>query len=153
MLAPYVRPGMKILDLGCAMGYFTMDLAFLAGKWGRVWAVDIDKRMLNAVRIRAKQNGLRQRIILRQVDPGTPELPANMDFILTFWVLHEVPDPGFLLKLCKKALSPNGNMLIVEPLVHVSGKKFDELIQLAQKAGFESIQIRHIPLSRAVVLA
>ena len=153
MLAPFVHPGIRALDLGCALGYFTMDMARLVGKRGRVYAVDIDQKMLGSVRVRARRNRLRRRIITRLVDPKAPELPAPVDFILAFWVIHEVPDPGSLLALCKKALAPDGAMLVVEPVVHVAKTRFKELVGMARASGFSRAQTRPIPLSHAVLLS
>ena len=41
LLGPFVRPGMTVLEPGCAMGFFTLPLARMVGATGRVIAVDI----------------------------------------------------------------------------------------------------------------
>jgi len=58
ILAPHVRPGMTVLDLGPGMASFTLDLARFAGPAGRVIAVDIQPRMLREVEKRAAKAGL-----------------------------------------------------------------------------------------------
>jgi ubiquinone/menaquinone biosynthesis C-methylase UbiE len=50
VLGPYVTRGMTVLDVGCAMGFFTLDLARLVGSNGRVIAVDLQSRMLRSRR-------------------------------------------------------------------------------------------------------
>ena len=49
-LAPYVQDGMTVLEPGPGMGFFTQELARLVGPRGRVLAVDIQPRMLQALR-------------------------------------------------------------------------------------------------------
>lgn len=46
MLGPFVREGMLVLEPGCGMGFFTLDLARMVGPRGRVVAVDVQERML-----------------------------------------------------------------------------------------------------------
>jgi SAM-dependent methyltransferase len=72
ILAPYLRPGMIVLEPGPAMGFFTLELARLVGPGGRVVAVDLQEKMLAALRRRAQKAGLAEPL-LRQVVHSTPE--------------------------------------------------------------------------------
>ncbi|QTA83790.1 SAM-dependent methyltransferase domain-containing protein [Desulfonema limicola] len=36
ILSPYVSEGMTVLDMGCAMGYFSLPLARMVGTGGKV---------------------------------------------------------------------------------------------------------------------
>ncbi len=40
ILKPYINKGMTVLDLGCGPGYFTAELARLAGEGGRILIVE-----------------------------------------------------------------------------------------------------------------
>src|SRR5512146_3486063 len=62
LLAPYVREGMTVLEPGPGMGFFTMELARLVGPSGRVIAVDLQEKMLRALKRKAKTAGLLDRI-------------------------------------------------------------------------------------------
>src|ERR1700751_1710102 len=68
MLAPYVTPGMLVLGPGPGMGFFTLPLARRVGS-GHVIAVDVQARMLKALRRRAEKAGLEQRIETRLAAP------------------------------------------------------------------------------------
>ena len=46
-LAPLVKPGMTVADIGCGMGFYTRLLAQMVGDRGRVWAVDLQEQMLS----------------------------------------------------------------------------------------------------------
>jgi SAM-dependent methyltransferase len=62
LLAPYVKPGMTVVDVGCGMGYFTIPLARIAGPGGKVIAVDLQQRMLDALVRRAEKAAVADRI-------------------------------------------------------------------------------------------
>lgn len=46
ILNPYVKPGMKVLDLGCGPGFFTIAISQLLKGNGKVIGVDIQREML-----------------------------------------------------------------------------------------------------------
>ena len=63
ILGPYVEPGMTVLDIGCAMGFFSLPLARMIGKRGKVVCVDAQENMLVSLQKRARKAGLADRII------------------------------------------------------------------------------------------
>lgn len=67
LLAPYVAPGMVVLEPGPGMGFFTLELARAVGSAGRVVAADVQPRMLQGLRRRAESAGLADCIELREV--------------------------------------------------------------------------------------
>src|SRR5512144_604865 len=69
ILAPYLRPGMTVIETGPGMGFFTLDIARLAGNSGRVIAIDVQPKMLSGLRRRARRAGVLDRIDLRLVPP------------------------------------------------------------------------------------
>src|SRR5664280_1369404 len=69
VLAGHVRPGMTVLEPGPGMGFFTLELARLAGGSGRVIAIDIQPRMLDVLRRRAAKAGVLDRVDARLAAP------------------------------------------------------------------------------------
>ncbi|NIR25569.1 MAG: class I SAM-dependent methyltransferase, partial [Gammaproteobacteria bacterium] len=65
LLSPYVKGEMTVTDIGCGLGYFTIEMAKLLDGNGRVIAVDLQEKMLAAVMRRAKRQGQDDRIIPR----------------------------------------------------------------------------------------
>ena len=65
LLGPYIRPGMAVMDVGCGMGHFSLPMARMVGGDGRVVCVDIQQKMINSLRRRAKRAGLTARLDLR----------------------------------------------------------------------------------------
>ena len=65
ILAPYVEDGMKVLDVGCAMGFFSLPLARMIGSNGKVICVDVQEKMIKSLEKRAQKAGLANRIETR----------------------------------------------------------------------------------------
>ena len=142
LFGPFVRPGMTVLEPGCAMGFFTLPLARMVGPSGRVIAVDIQPRMLEVLNRRACKAGLEQRIEARSASEGNlgiDDLSHCVDFAAACHVVHEIPAPeNFFLKV-REALKPGGQLLVIEPKGHVSVEAFNRMALLAEDAGF----VRH----------
>ena len=58
LLIPYVRPGMTVLDVGCAMGFFSLPMAEMVRPEGRVVCVDLQEKMVRKLKRRAEKQGL-----------------------------------------------------------------------------------------------
>src|SRR3989338_7424054 len=52
-----IEPGMKIADFGSGAGFYAIALAKKAGEGGKVYAVDIQKNLLEEARRILKPNG------------------------------------------------------------------------------------------------
>ena len=143
MLGPYVREGMQVLEPGPGMGFFTLELARMVGPRGRVVAVDLQPRMIAALRRRAQRAGLAERIEARRVESGrlgVVDLAGTFDLAVLFYMLHEVPDQAAFLRAMHAALKPGGGLLLVEPRGHVSAQAFGTSLALAAEQGFASVE-------------
>jgi SAM-dependent methyltransferase len=149
ILGPLVSAGDRALGPGT--GYFTMALAELVGLGGEVVAADIQETMIAAVGRRAERHGYAN---VRPVLVGNGGLRPEdrFDFVLMFWMLHEVEDRSALLRDVRTRLEPEGRLLIVEPLGHVPGDLFAREVDAAEKAGFEVVDRPRVALSRAALL-
>lgn len=139
ILGPLVRPGMTVLEPGCAMGFFTLPLAHMVGPHGQVVAVDLQPKMLSVLRRRAEKAGLLDRIDLRLVESGTlglKDLVGKVDLVAALHVVHEVPAQTAFFSEVRETLKLEGKLLIVEPRGHVSRMQFEETVVAAEKAGF-----------------
>ncbi len=139
ILGPFVRPGMTVLEPGCAMGYFTLPLARMVGPEGRVVAVDIQPAMLARLERRAAKAGLADRVECRLAgdsDLGIGDLEGQVDFAAAIHVVHEVPDADRFFGDLHRGLRSGGNLLVTEPKGHVSEAKFKATCDLAEQRGF-----------------
>ena len=135
LLGGLVDPGDTVADLGCGPGYFTLPLATMVGVAGRVIAVDLQAAMLAKLRVRAERAGLDSRIELLECGPDRIGLTTPCDFVLAFYMVHEVPDAAALMSEVHGVLKPGGRFLMVEPKGHVSAADFAATVAVAKAAG------------------
>lgn len=155
ILSPYARDGMTVLDLGCAMGFFSLPLARMVGPGGRVICVDVQEKMLTALLKRARKAGLATRIETRTCRHSSLDLGGlqeTVDFALASAVIHEVTDPAGFFSEVYDALKPAGRLLVIEPRGHVSEKNFDRAVSLAEEIGFRAVDRPPIRRSRTALL-
>jgi 2-polyprenyl-3-methyl-5-hydroxy-6-metoxy-1,4-benzoquinol methylase len=148
----FVAPGYSCLDVGCGMGYFTIPIAMLTGPAGCVTAVDLQARMLEGVRRRAVREGVADRVSVHLVDDPSWVVPKGYDFILAFWMLHEVHARQAFLQTLRGVLAQGRSFLLVEPRIHVGKRQWLDSLTLAQSVGFEMDGEPQVAFSRAAVL-
>ena len=151
ILSPYVHQGNTAIDIGPGMGYFSLPMAELVGSGGRVIAIDIQQKMLSALTARAKKKGVSDRIQTHLAGPDSLGYHEKADFILAFWMVHEVPDQERFLSEINDLMKPQGLFLLVEPVIHVSKKSFQLTIGAAQKTGFVIKKYPEIRMSQSAL--
>ncbi|MGB8029757.1 MAG: class I SAM-dependent methyltransferase [Terracidiphilus sp.] len=155
LLAPYVRTGMKVLEPGPGMGFFTLPMARMVGPAGRIIAVDIQPQMLRVLERRAQKAGLSGRIETRIAKPegmGVEHLAGGIDFLLAVAVVHEIPSVEKFFSQAAAVLKPGATLLLAEPTGHVDREKFQSELDAARKAGLEAISETAVRKSHAAVL-
>ena len=153
MFKEYVKEGMTVMDIGCGLGCFSIGLAKMVGKKGKVYSVDMQRGMLDRLMKRAKKVGVADIIKTHQCESHKIGLDAWLDFALAFWMIHETPDALDLLKQIHSLLKPDGVLFLADPKMHVSLSFFNETISAAEKFGFKVIERPKIALSWAVILS
>jgi ubiquinone/menaquinone biosynthesis C-methylase UbiE len=109
-----LKPGMTVCDMGCGNGFYTLRVAKKLGPKGRVLAVDIQPEMLTLLRERAAEVDVKnvQPVLGSVINPEVP--PASCDLILCVDVYHEFSHPEHMLQAMRKALKPDGRLVLVE---------------------------------------
>jgi ubiquinone/menaquinone biosynthesis C-methylase UbiE len=121
------------------MGFFSLPLAHMVHKHGRVICVDVQDKMLKTLERRAAKAGLTESIETRICygdSLGVDDLKEEVNFALAFAVVHEVPDVDHFFSNVYRTLKPTGMFLVAEPKGHVSKKDFEKTVSIAEKRGF-----------------
>jgi len=156
ILAPHVREGMTVLEPGPGMGFFTLELARRVGPRGRVVAVDVQEQMLAGLLRRARRAGLAERIDARLATSGAlrvDDLAGQVDLVVAFAVVHELPGAGPFFAELRRALRPGGQVLVAEPAGHVRPPDFEATLAAAERAGFRRAPGPAIARSLTALLA
>ena len=152
ILRPYIKEGMAVLDVGCGPGFFSVDMAQMVGKSGRVIASDLQEGMLQKVRDKIKGTELEERITLHKCEENKIGLSEHVDFVLLFYMVHEVPNKEEFFHEIGTILNPNGQVLMVEPPFHVSKSAFEKTVRKARDIGFADVEGPSVLFSKTVIL-
>jgi ubiquinone/menaquinone biosynthesis C-methylase UbiE len=153
ILAPYIREGMTVADIGAGMGRFTVAAARLVGDEGVVIAADLQQKMLDILAARATKAGVAGRVRLHQCQPTEIGLPEPVDLILLCNVVHEAPDAEAFLREVHSSLRPGRMCFLSEPAMHVTASQFEETVALAEAVGFTVRERLRVRFGRTVLLA
>jgi ubiquinone/menaquinone biosynthesis C-methylase UbiE len=153
ILAPFVKEGMTVLDIGCGPGFFSIEMAKMVGSSGKVVSADLQEGMLKKLRDKISGTELEDRIELVKCEGDRINVRRRVDLILAFFMVHEVPDKDSLFHQLKAVLDEKGQFLLIEPkLFHVSREEFALTTELAENAGFEVSEGPRVRFSWSAIL-
>jgi ubiquinone/menaquinone biosynthesis C-methylase UbiE len=152
ILKPYIQSGMKVADIGCGPGFFTIPIAQLVGDKGSVYAYDLQSEMLDKVSLKIRKNRLEPRVSVHLCETERINFVTEVDCVLGFFMVHEVPDIQALMREVYATLVPGGIFIVVEPIFHVSTKQFRRICDQAEKEGFSLAKGPRVLFGRSAVL-
>lgn len=109
-----IAEGSVVADLGAGSGWFTIRLAGRVGPNGHVFAEDIQRPMIQAIKVRVDRLGLSKRVTTVLGTANDPQLPVPVDAVLIVDAFHEMEQPVALLRNLATRLKPNGRIGIVQ---------------------------------------
>jgi SAM-dependent methyltransferase len=106
--------GQTACDIGSGPGYFTLRLARAVGPEGFVYAVDVEARMLQALRERLEKARVRNvaPVLAMAEDPLLP--PGACDVVLVVDTYHHFPDRSGYLRRLRRSLKPRGRIVNID---------------------------------------
>jgi ubiquinone/menaquinone biosynthesis C-methylase UbiE len=155
ILCPTIHQGMRVLEAGPGMGFFTLPMARMVGESGRILCIDVQEKMLQSLRRRAMKANLLDRLELRLCNTSSlqiDDIANSIDFALAFAIIHEVPDQKIFLEEISRSLKAEGLLLISEPKGHVSKEEFEQTCIFAQRNGMKKVDSPNIRGNHTVVL-
>lgn len=109
-----IREGQVVADVGAGSGYYSVRLARAVGENGRVYATDIQAEMLAIIKSKIASERLSNVELVLGTDTD-PKLPAAaIDLVLMVDVYHELARPQELVRALKRALRPDGRLVLIE---------------------------------------
>jgi len=109
-----IKKGSVVADVGAGVGYHVWRLSSIVGPEGKVFAEDIQEGMLRMLEKNIDERKLTnvQIVLGTPTDPKLPE--GKLDLVLMVDVYHEFADPVAMMGRIRKALKPDGRVVLVE---------------------------------------
>lgn len=109
-----IKNGDTVADIGAGTGYFTVLFSKKVGENGKVYAVDVEKTMLDYIKARTEKEGLHN-IVEVLSKPDDPLLPkSSVDLIFICYTYFDLKNNGNYLNMLKDVLKKGGRLAIVE---------------------------------------
>jgi len=111
-----VRPGERVLELGCGAGGALIALARAAGQTGRVVGLDLSPGMISQAAARLRRAGLADRAVLLVGDATSipwPDVSVDALFMAFTLELFDTPEIPLVLAECRRVLRPGGRIGVV----------------------------------------
>ena len=128
-----VKPGTRVLDVGCGVGRWSR---LLAAKGASVTGVDLSPTMITQARLRAAADGVADRCQFRVQDLSSLEVGGQFDLVLGVTVLQHILEPGLLRAAVRRMaahLAPGGRMILLEAAPTGSVKRCDSTVFRARQ--------------------
>jgi len=151
ILQPYINKNMTALDIGCGPGVFSIEMARLMEGTGKVISVDMQEGMLEIIKKKIAGTPYEKNIVLHKCSQQSINLNEAIDFVLMFYMVHEVPNKEKLFNEVLPLINKNGLIMIVEPGL-ISKREFSAMVNFITKNGFEVYNRLKIPFSKGIVL-
>lgn len=107
-----IKAGQSVADVGAGTGYFAVRLARAATS-PTVYAVDIERSMVEYIRQRAAKEGLKT-IVPVLAAPDRTNLPQPVDRILIVDTYHHIPNRAAYFRELRKSMKPGAQLAIID---------------------------------------
>jgi len=140
-----IKEGMVIADFGCGHGYFTIPLAKKVGEEGKVYALDVLPKALEAVKSRLKLENIQNVVPIRcnlEKENGSTLEDELCDIVWIANLLFQTEDDRAVVREAKRVLKKDGYIVFIEWRVDVpfgpKGKRVapEEAKKLFEEEGF-----------------
>ncbi|MCB9626070.1 MAG: methyltransferase domain-containing protein [Sandaracinaceae bacterium] len=109
-----IVPGMRVADIGTGTGYLLRYLSEATGPEGRVYAIDVERAMVDWVTERARTSGWTNVTPVLAPYDGPGVAPASLDRAIMVNVWHHIEARDVYARNLREALAPGGAVLVVE---------------------------------------
>jgi len=107
-----LKPGQKVLEVGCGPGFFTIPAAKIVGEKGRVYALDVNPMAVETVRRKIEEKGLKN-VEVMLADASETGLPdESIDVAFLFGVIHALDDVDAVMWEMHRVLKAKGVLSI-----------------------------------------
>jgi len=112
-------PGARVADIGAGKGYFVPYLSDAVGKGGRVYAVEVEAELTQAMESRFADASNVEVVLGGFEDPLLPD--GQIDLVLVINTYHHIEDRELYFRKLLVDLAPEGRVAVIEPDMELTG--------------------------------
>src|SRR5262245_41016172 len=143
-----LKPGQVVADIGAGAGTFSIQFSRSVKPGGKVYAVEIDEKLIDHILSSANQQGIVNIEGIRG-EYDDPVLPAPVDLAFLNDVLHHIQHRDVYLKNLARYLKPAARVAIIDFKPGQGGHADDPALQVSQDqatawmaaAGLKSVEV------------
>jgi precorrin-6B methylase 2 len=109
-----LKPGMNVADIGAGTGVITFMMSPLVLPKGNIFAVDIQQEMLDVMREKAENAGIKNVKVVKGAEKSPMLRENTIDLALFVDVYHELKYPYEVLLELSKDIKKGGRLVLVE---------------------------------------
>jgi ubiquinone/menaquinone biosynthesis C-methylase UbiE len=111
--------GARVADIGAGDGYFVPHLADAVGTSGRVYAVEVEAELAEALKSRFADASNVEVVLGGFEDPLLPD--GEIDLVLIVNTYHHIEDRVLYFRKLSTDLAPGGRVAVIEPDAELTG--------------------------------
>jgi SAM-dependent methyltransferase len=153
-LAEILRPGMRVLDVGCGSGTITRGIAEAVGPTGSVLGIDPNAGLLARAQAAAEADAVPQ-LEYRRTTIGELDVRERFDVVTAARVLQWLADPADALERMVRATKPGGQVVVLDydhtriawtPTLPPDAQRFyGAFLAWREEAGMDNRIAEHLP--------
>ncbi len=112
-----LEEGMMVADLGSGAGHYVLAMANMVGSAGRVYAVDVQKDLLENIKNEAARRGYDNvEVVWGDIERkgGTKLTDSLLDLALISNTIFQIEDKPSLLSEAYRVLKPGGTLVVID---------------------------------------
>jgi ubiquinone/menaquinone biosynthesis C-methylase UbiE len=156
-----IAPGEMVADFGCGVGFFVIEAAKIVGNTGKIFAVDINRELLDSLKTKAIDSGMRNiyGVLADLEKPLSTGLDnESVDIVLMINLLYLINKKDIVLEEAYRILKKGGKLVIMdwaEKANHTMLEKAEivsakEIKELTRKLDFRKLKTFEAGLAHEV---
>lgn len=148
------QPGMKVLDLGCGLGFPLLELANRLGDTCQLYGLDPWEKALERVRLKIRLQGRQNVSVIQDSAENMPFPDAFFHLIVANNGINNVREPEIVLSQCYRVARPGCQMVLTYNLPETMlefYRVFEAVLQSSGKSAEVAAMHRHIQEKRRPV--
>ena len=127
-----IKPGQVVADIGAGTGIFTIRFSPAVKPGGKVYAVDVDEKLLDHIIEVATEQGI---VNIEPIfaDFDDPLLPGQIDLAFINDVLHHIEHRELYIKNLAGYVKPGGRIAVIDFKPDMGGHRGQPELQVSQE--------------------